>query len=50
VFDTDLLGFGSKPSALVFIEPGLFTKLFPEHSDLFLQVFDNVLPSALNRL
>jgi hypothetical protein len=48
VFETDLLGFGGKPSALVVVEPGLFTKLFPEHSDLFLQVLDNVLQVAVD--
>jgi hypothetical protein len=48
VFETVLHGFGGKPSALVVVEPGLVTKLLPEHSDLFLQILDNVLLVAVD--
>ena len=48
VLETDLLGFGGEPSALFVIKPGLFAQLFPEHSDLFLEVFDNILLVAVD--
>ena len=48
VFETDLLGFGGKPSALVVVEPGLLVQLLPHDLNLLLEVFDHVLLMAVD--
>jgi hypothetical protein len=45
---TDLLGLGGQPSALIVVEPGSFAELLLEDFDLLLEVFDNVLLIAVD--
>ena len=48
VFQADLVGLGGQPSTLAFVEAGPLAQLFLEDSDLFLEVFDDVLLVAVD--